>query len=185
MIAARLLHLEKISHGFYPEIVEGFEMTGLGFRCHSEQDARNLFPTHDSGIQMHYYRRSVEISGTGGLIILAKLSRTLVTSVLLCFVGLTILSNRVFVLRQLRASPNHSAAFDLSVDTGNASHSGKRLFLIATPNEGLSDLQQLSRDHIGNKTHPGSPQDSRDYFAFPNLLSASSPVYIFQSALNL
>jgi len=116
---------------------------------------------------------------------LAKLSQTSVTFIILCFLGLALLSNRLFVLRQLRASSNHNATFDLPVDTRSPSPSGKRIFLIATPNEGLSDLQQLSQDHIGNKTHPKSRQDSRDLFAFQNVLSSGPPAYIFQSALNL
>jgi len=114
------------------------------------------------------------------------LSKKLATPLILCLLGLAILSNRVFVLRQFTARLNQNASFHLPIDNTTPSQAGKRTFLIAIPNEGVSDLQQLARDTIGIKTDSGgAPRDSRVLFKFETELSPRPPAYILQSALNL
>src|SRR6266498_5747001 len=121
-----------------------------------------------------------------GLLVSAKLSKRLSTPLILCLLGLAILSNRVFVLRQFTVRLNQNASFHLPIDNTTPSQAGKRTFLVAIPNEGVSDLQQLPRDAIGIKTDPGgAPRDSWVLFKFQTDLSSGPPTYILQSALNL
>ena len=128
----------------------------------------------------------LNFSAQRDLLVLAKLSKKLATSLILCLLGVAILSNRVFVLRQFTVRLNQNASFHLPIDNTTPSQAGKRTFLVAIPNEGVSDLQQLPRDAIGNKTDPGgAPRDSWVLFKFQTDLSSGPPTYILQSALNL
>jgi len=120
------------------------------------------------------------------LFVLAKLSKKLATPLILCLLGVAILSNRFFVLRQFTVRLNQNASFYLPIDNTTQSQAGKRTFLIAIPNEGVSDLQHLPRDASGIKTDPGgAPRDSPVLFKFQTDLSSGPPTYILQSALNL
>jgi hypothetical protein len=128
----------------------------------------------------------LNFSAQRGLLVSAKLSKRLATPLILCLLGLAILSNRFFVLRQFTVRFNQNASFHLPIDNTTQSQAGKRTFLIAIPNEGVSDLQHLPRDAIGIKTDPGdAPRDSRVLFEFQTDLSSRPPAYILQSALNL
>jgi hypothetical protein len=128
----------------------------------------------------------LSLSAQRGLMALAKLIKRLATPLILCLLGLAILSNRFFVLRQFTVRLNQNASFHLPIDSTIPSQAGKRTFVIAIPNEGVSDLQQLPRDAIGNKTDPGvAPRDSWVLFKFQTDLSSRPPTYILQSALNL
>jgi hypothetical protein len=128
----------------------------------------------------------LNFSAQRDLLVLAKLSKKLATPLILCLLGVAILSNRVFVLRQFTVRLNQNASFHLPIDNTTPSQAGKRTFLIAIPNEGVSDLQQLPRDAGGIKTDPGgAPRDSWVLFKFQTDLSSGSPTYILQSALNL
>ena len=115
-----------------------------------------------------------------------KLSKKLATPLILCLLGLAILSNRFYVLRQFTVRLNQNASFHLPIDSTTPSQAGKGTFLIAMPNEGVSDLQQHPRDAIGIKTDPGgASRDSRVLSKLQTDLSSSPPTYILQSALNL
>jgi hypothetical protein len=128
----------------------------------------------------------VEFIGAAWFICFSELSKKLATSLILCLLGLAILSNRFFVLRQFTGRLNQNASFHLPIDNTTPSQAGKRTFLIAISNEGISDLQQLPRGAIVIKTDPeGASRDSRVPFKFQTKPSSSSPTYILQSALNL
>jgi hypothetical protein len=128
----------------------------------------------------------LNFSAQRDLLVLAKLSKKLAASLILCLLGVAILSNRVFVLRQFTVRLNQNASFHLPIDNTTPSQAGKRTFLIAIPNEGVSDLQQLPRDAIGIKTVPGGAQRNfRVLFEFQTDLSSRPPTYILQSSLNL
>jgi hypothetical protein len=128
----------------------------------------------------------LSLSAQRGLLVIAKLSKKLATSLILCLLGLAILSNRFFVLRQFTVRLNQNASFHLPIDNTTPSQAGKRTFLVAIPNEGVSDLQQLPRDAIGIKTDPEvAPRDFRVLCKFQTDLSSRPPTYILQSALNL
>ncbi|PYJ67688.1 MAG: hypothetical protein DME76_14625 [Verrucomicrobia bacterium] len=114
------------------------------------------------------------------------MSKRLATFFILCLLGLAILSNRLFVLRQFTVRLSQTASFSLPVDNTAPSQANRRAFLIAIPNEGVPDLQQLSRDAIGIKPDPaGARRDTRVLFRFQSDLSSRPPAYILQSVLNL
>jgi hypothetical protein len=128
----------------------------------------------------------LSLSAQRGLLVLTKLSKKLATSLILCLLGLAILSNRFFVLRQFTVRLNQNASFHLPIDNTTPSQAGKRTFLIAMPNEGVSDVQQLPRDAIGKKTDPEvATRDFRVLSKFETDLFSRPPAYILQSALNL
>jgi hypothetical protein len=108
------------------------------------------------------------------------------TPLILCLLGLAILSNRFFVLRQFTARLNQNATFHLASHNTTPPQTGKGTFFLATLNEDASDLQQLPRDAIGIKTVPGGAQRHfRVLFEFQTDLSSRPPTYILQSSLNL
>jgi len=89
-------------------------------------------------------------------------------------------------LRQFTVRLSQTASFSLPVDNTAPSQANRRAFLIAIPNEGVPDLQQLSRDAIGIKPDPaGARRDTRVLFRFQSDLSSRPPAYILQSVLNL
>jgi hypothetical protein len=127
----------------------------------------------------------LSLSAQRGLVVLAKLSKKLAAPLILCLLSL-VLSNRFFVLRQFTVRLNQNASFHLPIDNTTPSQAGKRTFLIAIPNEGVSDLQQLHRNAIGIKTDPEvAPRDFRVLSKFQTDLSSRPATYILQSALNL
>ena len=128
----------------------------------------------------------LNFSAQPDLIILAKLSKRLATSLILCLLGLAILSNRFFILRQFTVRFNQNASFKLPVGNTAPAQADRRAFLIAIPNEGASDLQQLARDVSEIRPEPvGALRDSRVPFRFQTVSSSRLPSYILQSALNL
>jgi hypothetical protein len=126
----------------------------------------------------------LSLSAQRGLIILAKLSKRLTTSLILCLLGVAILSNRFFVLRQFTVQLNQNASFNLPIH--NTGSSDKRTLYLAIPNESGSDLQQFPQDVIGINSDPESThRDARVLSKFQTDLFSSPPTYIIQSALNL
>jgi hypothetical protein len=120
------------------------------------------------------------------LLDLAQLNKRLSTPVLLCLLGLAVLSNRVFVLRQFTARIDQNSSFHLPIHDAVPSHADKRTFLLAISNEGLSELQQLPRGAIGIEPDPeGALRDYRVLSKSKTDLSSRPPAYILQSALNL
>jgi hypothetical protein len=114
------------------------------------------------------------------------LIKKLATSIVLCLLGLAILSNRYLALRQFRLPLDQDVSFHLPVDTSRQSQPGRRTLLIATPNEGVSDPQLLSQDYLEIKKDAGGPlQDSPGLFRLQTHLASRPPTYILQSVLNL
>src|SRR5262245_44343715 len=120
-----------------------------------------------------------------GLIILAKLNRRLATTLFLCVLGVAILSNRFFGLRQFTVRLNQNVSFQLPVDNTIPVQSDKRAFLIAVPNEGIADLQQLARAIETGPDSASALSHSLVSLKFQILPSPRLPSYILQSALNL
>ena len=128
----------------------------------------------------------LSLSAQRDLLVVAKLSKRLTTTLILCLLGLAILSNRVFMLRQVTVRLNQNTGFHLPIDDTTPFQGGKRTFLVAVANEDVSDLLQLPRDAVGIKTDPGcAPRYSRIPFEFQTDLSSRPPTYILQCALNL
>jgi hypothetical protein len=124
-------------------------------------------------------------SAQPGLIKLAKLNKRLATTLILCLLGVAILSNRFFSLRQFTVRLNQNVSFQLPVDSATPAQPDRKAFLIAVPNESVSDLQQLARD-IEIRPNPASTfRDSRVPSRFQTVPSSRLPSYILQSALNL
>src|SRR5262245_29115849 len=120
-----------------------------------------------------------------GLIILAKLNRRLATTLILCLLGVAILSNRFFGLRHFTVRLNQNVSFQLLVDSTTPAQPDRRAFLIAVPNEAVSDLQQLARDIEVRPDPVATLSDSRVPLRFQTVPSSRLPSYILQSALNL
>src|SRR5262245_10686920 len=120
-----------------------------------------------------------------GLIILAKLNKRLATTLILCLLGVAILSNRFYGLRQFTVRLNPNASVQLPVDNATPGQPVRRAFLIAVPNEGGSDLQQLARALEIRPEPAGAFSDSHVPFRFQTVPSSRLPSYILQSALNL
>lgn len=120
-----------------------------------------------------------------GLIILAKLNKRLATALILCLLGVAILSNRFFSLRQFAVRFNQNVSFQLPVDSATPAQPDRRVFLIAVPNEGVSDLQQLAQDIEIRPDPLGTFSDSCVPLRFQTVPSSRLPSYILQSALNL
>jgi hypothetical protein len=115
---------------------------------------------------------------------LPKLLKKLSISIIFCLLGFAILSNRFFLLRQFRFPHNQQAGFHLPLD--NAEQPRRRTILIATTNEGDSELGQLARDSSAIETDLAiALQDFRVLFKFQTPVSLRPPTYILQSALNL
>ncbi|HXF75149.1 MAG TPA: hypothetical protein VNN13_03575 [Methylomirabilota bacterium] len=131
----------------------------------------------------------VESFGAKWFNTVATLNKRLATFVILflLLVGLGALSNRFFGFAQFAARPSQNAS--LRPLSGGAApfQADKRTFLVAIPNEGDFDLQQLPRGVIGTATPAAGarPPASRVLFEFQNALSSRSPAYILHSALNL
>jgi hypothetical protein len=120
-----------------------------------------------------------------GLMSLGKLNKRLATSLILCLLGVAILSNRFFSLRQFTVRLNQNVSFQLTRDNTTPAQPDRRAFLIAVLNEGVSDLQQLARDIEIRPAPAGALSDSRVPFGFQTVSSSRLPSYILQSALNL
>jgi hypothetical protein len=128
----------------------------------------------------------LSFSAHGDLIILAKLTKKLATSLILCVVGLAVLSNRLFILRQFMVRLDQSASFHLPIESTGPAQSNKTTFAVAIASEGVSELQQPPRNGIEIKTDPGDElRGSRIPFHIQTDLSSTPPPYILQSVLNL
>lgn len=90
------------------------------------------------------------------------------------------------MLRQFAVRLNQNTSFQLPVNNTTPSHADRRPFLIAIPNESVSDLPQLPRDVIETKTDPASTlEDSWVHIRFQTDLASRPSVYLLQSVLNL
>jgi len=115
---------------------------------------------------------------------LPKLLKKLSIFIVLCLLGFALQSNRFFLLRQFRFSHNQQVAFHLPLD--NAEQSRSTTILLATTNEGDSDVGQLARDSSAIETDLAiALRDFRVLFKFQTPVSLRPPTYILQSALNL
>ncbi|MGH7873623.1 MAG: hypothetical protein ACREQO_15550 [Candidatus Binatia bacterium] len=128
-------------------------------------------------------RMMLNLSVESGLIDLPKLFKKLFISIIFCLLGFAILSNRFLLLRQSRFSHTQQAGLHLPLDNPVQSHQGRRIILLATADERVSDLDQLARDFSEIATN--AIQQPRVLFKLPTPLSLRPPTYILQSALNL
>jgi len=81
---------------------------------------------------------------------------------------------------------NQNVSFHLPVDDTTPSRANRRTFLLALPNEGVSDLPQVPRQVIEIKTAPPSlPGYSLVHLRFHADPASRPSIYILESALNL
>jgi len=113
------------------------------------------------------------------------LNKRLATTLILCLLGVAILSNRFFGLRQFTVRLNQNASIQLPVDNTTPGQPNKRAFLIALPNEGIADLQQLARAIEIRPDSAIALSASRVSLKFQIVSFPRLPNYILQSALNL
>jgi len=99
--------------------------------------------------------------------------------------GVAILSNRFFGLRQFTVRLNQNVNFQLPADNTTPGQPVRRAFMIAVPNEDGSGLQQLARALEIRPEPAGTFSDSHVPFRFQTVPSSRLPSYILQSALNL
>jgi hypothetical protein len=128
----------------------------------------------------------VEFPRASDLIFVAKLTKRLITPFVLCLLAFGILSNRILSLRQFTVRINQNVSFHLPVDNTTPSRANRRTFLLALPNEGVSDLPQVPRQVIEIKTAPPSlPGYSLFHLRFHADPASRPSIYILESALNL
>jgi len=114
------------------------------------------------------------------------LNKKLATHILLCFLGVALLSNRFFLLQQSRFQLDHNASLHLPLDNDEQPQEGRKTLLVALPNEGVTDLHEPALDAAQIVTDSGNAlQGSRFLLALQILRSSPPPAYILQSALNL
>jgi hypothetical protein len=120
------------------------------------------------------------------LLLVAKLSKRPLTFHVLCVLGLTLLSGRAFALRQFSERFRAGATVRVPARDAGPVQSGKRILLLATPAEALSNLEQSPENPVEFALSPSeTPRRSRTLFEFPTTLFSKPRAYIFQSALNL
>ena len=131
-------------------------------------------------------QKRLSLCARSDLLKLGKLSKRLITPLILLFLGLGLLSNRFFVLRQFTVRLNQNVSFHLPWGNALPLQADKRTFLLAISNESVSDLQQPPRPAIAITTKSAvTLRASWLFFEFQNGLSSRPPFYILQSALNL
>src|SRR5262245_19000076 len=113
------------------------------------------------------------------------MNKRLATTLFLCLLSVAILSNRFFGLRQFTVRLNQNVSVQLPVDNTTPGQPVRRAFLIAVPNVGGSDLQELARAIEIRPEPAGAFSDSHAPFRFQAVPSSRLPIYILQSALNL
>jgi hypothetical protein len=114
------------------------------------------------------------------------LSKKVATFLVLCLVGLAVLSNRFFMLRQFTVRLNQNVSFHLPIESSGPAQAGKTTLGVALTNEGVSELQPPPRDAVEIKTDPRDElRGSRIVANLPTDFSSRPPAYILQSVLNL
>jgi hypothetical protein len=113
------------------------------------------------------------------------LKNKLAPTLFLCLIGLAILSNRFFVLRQFTGNLNQNSSFHLPIDNATPSQYAWTL-KASLANEDDSDPQQFPRYVIVEKTVAGDTLrhswfGSRSH----SYLSPRLPTYILQSSLTI
>jgi hypothetical protein len=104
----------------------------------------------------------------------------------LCVLGLTLLSGRAFALRQFSERFRAGATVRVPVRDAAPTQNGKRILLLATAAEDLSNPDQSPENPVEFALSPSeAPRRSRTPAAFPTALFSKPRAYIFQSALNL
>jgi hypothetical protein len=120
------------------------------------------------------------------LLLVAKLSKRPLIFFVLCVLGLALLSGRAFALRQFSERFRAGATVRAPVRDAAPAQSGKRMLLLATPAEDLSNLEQSPENPMELALFPPeTPRRSRIAAEFPTPLFSKPRAYIFQSALNL
>jgi hypothetical protein len=119
-------------------------------------------------------------------LILAKLTKRLITPVILFLLALGILSNRILLLRHFTQRLNQNVSVHLPVDNTTPARGNRRTFLLALPNEAVSDLPHVPRQVIEIKTDPPSlPGYPLVHLRFQGDPASRPSIYLLESALNL
>jgi hypothetical protein len=114
------------------------------------------------------------------------LNKRSITPLLLVLLGLAVLSNRAFVLRQFAGSLHPAVRLDLPADGTSPGDADSRISLLPVADEGVSELAQLPRDTAGIKTDAEATlRHSRISSNIQTDVAAKPPTYILQSVLNL
>jgi hypothetical protein len=109
-----------------------------------------------------------------------------ITPLLLVLLGLAVLSNRAFALRQFAGSLHPTVRLDLPDDSTPPAEADSRISLLPVADEGVSELGQLPRNTAGIKTDAAATlRQSRISSNIQADLSSKPPTYILQSVLNL
>ena len=141
--------------------------------------AHSTPPAPDKTLLLSFSARVIEL-------VLVKLSKRIITPLILCLLGLGILSNRILSLRQLALRINQNASFHLPVDNATPSRANGRTYLLALPNEGVADLPHVPRHAIEIKTDPPFLAGySLVHLRFQGDPPARPSLYLLESALNL
>jgi hypothetical protein len=120
------------------------------------------------------------------LLLVTNLSKRPLTFFVLCVLGLTLLSGRALALRQFTERFRAGATVRVPVRDAAPTQSGKRIPLLATPAEDLSNLDQSPENAMEFALFPSdAPRRSRIRSEFPTPFFSKPRAYIFQSALNL
>jgi hypothetical protein len=114
-----------------------------------------------------------------------QLSKRIATLVV-CVLGLAILSNRNSILRQFTVAVHPIASFHSPFDKNEPVQAARGKLLFTLPNEEVFDAQVLSRDPIAGRGHSAFPFGAaRASFTLHTEFLSTTPTYILQSALNL
>jgi len=119
------------------------------------------------------------------LLVLAKLNHRLLTFVVLCVIGVALLSGRGLGLRQWSERFYPRATVRLPARDA-APVPSKRILFLVTSQEDFSDLRQCPAGAVEIAAEfAAAPRPCRTPFEFPAVLFAKPRAYILQSALNL
>jgi hypothetical protein len=116
----------------------------------------------------------------------AKLNKRSITPLILVLLGLAVLSNRVFALRQFTGTLNPIISLDLPADSTSPGEADSRTSLLPVADEGISEPAQLPRDAVGIKADAQAAlRQSRISANIQAGVPSKPPTYILQSVLNL
>lgn len=103
----------------------------------------------------------------------------------LCLLGLFVLSNKPFVVRQLIGRSSNEC-FHLPVGDSTSPHAGRTFFFMESVDDASPDLQYIQRNGIGIKTDFQTPIEEHWIGRAAETDSLfRSPVQRFESVLNL
>ena len=107
------------------------------------------------------------------------------TPLVLCLLGLVILSNHPFIVGHLTRI-GQNTRFHLPADDARSPHARRSFFLMEVPDDTISDLQHAQRNTIGITTAPKTSLE--EYCVAIHFEIAAvfrSPGHLFESVLNL